>query len=92
MRLCKEYRYLANYNLKTAKGLFSVKFAARRADRAFRATCEACINLHAAIGQAALEHHLNERYVKRLAMEGERDPIRLSAGVLEGLATWREAS
>jgi len=35
------------------------------------------------------------RAVLRLAMEGERDPIRLSDGALEGLlpaSTWREAS
>jgi hypothetical protein len=35
------------------------------------------------------------RAVLRLAMEGERDPIRLSDGALEGLlpaAIWREAS
>ena len=35
------------------------------------------------------------RAVLRLAMEGERDPIRLSDGALEGLVpatTWREAS
>ena len=35
------------------------------------------------------------RSVVRLAMEGERDPIRLHDGALEGLvpaATWREAS
>ena len=35
------------------------------------------------------------RAVLRLAMEGERDPVRLSDGALEGLlpaAIWREAS
>jgi hypothetical protein len=35
------------------------------------------------------------RTVLRLAMEGERDPVRLSDGALEGLlpaAIWREAS
>ena len=35
------------------------------------------------------------RAVLRLAMEGERDPVRLSDGALEGLlpaAMWREAS
>ena len=35
------------------------------------------------------------RAVLRLAMEGERDPIRLSDGALDGLlpaAIWREAS
>jgi hypothetical protein len=35
------------------------------------------------------------RSVLRLAMEGERDPVRLSDGALEGLlpaAIWREAS
>jgi hypothetical protein len=48
----------------TAQGFFSVKFAAIRADRARRAAREACINLHAAIGQAALEHRLHNRYLK----------------------------
>ncbi len=35
------------------------------------------------------------RYVLRLAMEGERDPVRLHDEALEGLppaAAWREAS
>jgi hypothetical protein len=35
------------------------------------------------------------RIVLRLAMEGERDPVRLSDGALEGLlpaTNWREAS
>jgi hypothetical protein len=35
------------------------------------------------------------RSVLRLAMEGERDPVRLSDGALEGLlpaTTWREVS
>jgi len=53
--------HLANYNLMTAKGFFSVEFAAIRADRACRATREACSNLHAAIAQAALEHRLYNR-------------------------------
>jgi hypothetical protein len=56
--------HVANYNAITAKGLFRVEFAAIRADRACQAAREACINLHAAIGQAALEHHLHNRYVK----------------------------
>jgi len=53
--------YVANCNPMTAQGFFSVKFAAIRADRARRAAREACINLHAAIGQAALEHRLHNR-------------------------------
>jgi hypothetical protein len=56
--------YVANCNPMTAQGFFSVKFAAIRADRARRAAREACINLHAAIGQAALEHRLHNRYLK----------------------------
>jgi len=68
--------HLANYNLKTADGFFSVKFATRRADRAFEATCEACINLHTAIGQAALEHRLKERGLKLTSRQSaaERGP------------------
>ena len=56
--------YVANCNPMTVQGFFSVKFAAIRADRARRAAREACINLHAAIGQAALEHRLHNRDVK----------------------------
>lgn len=53
--------HVANYNLMTARGFFRVEFAAISADRAWRAAREACINLHAAIVQAALEHRLNNR-------------------------------
>jgi hypothetical protein len=53
--------HVANYNAVTARGFFRVEFAAIRADRASRAAREACINLHAAIGQAALEHRLYNR-------------------------------
>jgi hypothetical protein len=53
--------HVANYNLMTAKGFFRVEFAAIRADRACREAREACIKLHAAIGQAALEHRLYNR-------------------------------
>jgi hypothetical protein len=53
--------HIANYKFMTAKGFFFVELAAMRADRACRATCEACINLHAAIAQAALEHRLYNR-------------------------------
>jgi hypothetical protein len=53
--------HVANYNLMTAKGFFRVEFAAIRADRACREAREACIKLHAAIRQAALEHRLYNR-------------------------------
>ena len=56
--------HLANYNLMTAKGFFSVEIAAIRGDRACRIAREACINLHAAIGQAAVEHRLYRQCVK----------------------------
>jgi len=56
--------HLENYKLMTAKGFFSVEFAALRADRARQATRDACIKLHAAIGQAALEHRLYDRCLK----------------------------
>ena len=52
---------VANYNLMTAKGFFPVEFATMRADRACRATRKACINLDAAIEQAAAENHLYNR-------------------------------
>lgn len=53
--------HLANYKVMTAKGFFRVEVAAIRADRACREAREACIKLHAAIGQAALEHRLYNR-------------------------------
>lgn len=53
--------HVANYNLMTAKGFFRVEFAAIHADRACREAREACIKLHAAIEQAALEHRLYNR-------------------------------
>lgn len=56
--------YVANCTPMRAQGFFSVKFAAIRADRARRAAREACINLHAAIGQAALEHRLHNQCLK----------------------------
>jgi len=62
--LAEQTLHLENYKLMTAKGFFSVEFAALRADRARQATREACIKLHAAIGQAALEHRLYDRCLK----------------------------
>jgi hypothetical protein len=53
--------HLANYNYSTAKGVFSVEFAAVRVDRACRASREACIKLHAAIKETAAEHRLYNR-------------------------------
>ena len=53
--------HLANNNYTTAKGVFSVEFAAIRVDRACRASREACIKLHAAIKEAAAEHRLYNR-------------------------------
>jgi len=56
--------HVANYTLMTAKGFFSVEFAAMRTDRACQAAREACIKLHAAIGQAAMENRLYNRCLK----------------------------
>jgi hypothetical protein len=53
--------HLANNNYATAKGVFSVEFAAIRVDRACRASRDACIKLHAAIKEAAAEQRLYER-------------------------------
>jgi hypothetical protein len=53
--------HLANYNYTTAKGVFSVEFAAMRVDRACQASREACIKLHAATKDAAAEHRLYNR-------------------------------
>ena len=53
--------HLANCNYTTAKGFFSIEFATIRFDLACRATRDACVKLHAAIGQAAVEHRLHKR-------------------------------
>jgi len=53
--------HVANYNLTMAKGFFAVEIAALRRDRACQATRNACISLHAAIGQAAAENRLYNR-------------------------------
>jgi hypothetical protein len=58
---------VANYNLMTAKGFFPVEFATMRTDRACREARETCIKLHAAIGQAALEHRLYNRCLTLVA-------------------------
>ncbi len=55
---------LASRDFSTAKGLFSIGFAAMRADRACRATRQACDKLHTAITQAAVEHRLYNRCLK----------------------------
>lgn len=53
--------HVANHNYTTANGVFSVEFAAISVDRACRASRAACINLHAAIKDAAAEHRLYNR-------------------------------
>jgi hypothetical protein len=53
--------HLANCNYTTAKGVFSIEFAAIRFDRACRASRAACITLQAAIKDAAAEHRLYNR-------------------------------
>jgi len=53
--------HVANYNLMMAEGFFPVQIASLRADRARWATRKACINLNAAIGQAAAENRLYNR-------------------------------
>jgi hypothetical protein len=53
--------HAANRNLMTAKGFFPVEFATIRADRACRATREACIKLQAAMEEAAAENRLYNR-------------------------------
>ena len=53
--------HVANHNLMMAKGFISVEIAALSRDRACRATHKACINLHAAILQAAAENRLYNR-------------------------------
>lgn len=53
--------HIENSNLAMAKGFFAVEFASIRFERACRASREACINLHAAIKEAAAEHRLYNR-------------------------------
>ena len=53
--------HVANYNLMMARGFFPVEIASLRVDRARRATRKACINLNAAIVQAAAENRLYNR-------------------------------
>jgi len=53
--------HATNCNLVTAKGFFCVEVANMRVDRARQATRKACINLHAAIEQAAAENRLYNR-------------------------------
>jgi hypothetical protein len=48
-----------------------------------------------AIGNSSIKPDELARSMLRLAMEGERDPVRLHDGAIEGLVpatTWREAS
>jgi hypothetical protein len=48
-----------------------------------------------AVGNATVQPNELARSVLRLAMDGERDPVRLHDGALKGLlpaASWREAS
>ena len=55
---------------------------------------EAWLSLKA-VGNRTVKPDELARSVLRLAMKGERDPVRLSDGALEGLlpaAIWREAS
>jgi hypothetical protein len=53
--------HIANRDLVMAKGFFAVEFASMRFERACQATRQACINLHAAIVQAAAEYRLYNR-------------------------------
>ncbi len=53
--------HVASCILMTTKGFFRVEFATMRAERACRATLEACVNLRAALAQAAAENRLYNR-------------------------------
>jgi hypothetical protein len=47
------------------------------------------------VGNTSIKADELARYMLRLALEGERDPVRLHDGALEGLiaaTAWREAS
>jgi hypothetical protein len=73
--------HVANYNLVMAKGFFPVEIATLRADRACQATRKACINLHAAIQQAAAENHLYNRCLALSRPTSEQ----LEAALIEAL-------
>jgi hypothetical protein len=49
------------YEQATREGFFRVEFATMRVDQSYRTTREACITLHAAIGQAWTESRLHNR-------------------------------
>jgi|SRR5438477_12814529 hypothetical protein len=67
--------HIADCNLTTAKGFFPVEFATMRADRACKATRKACIDLHAAIVEAAAENRLYNRCLMLTnADQGSRKP------------------
>ena len=53
--------HVANQDVLRSKGFFAVEFATMRAERACRASREACIKLHAAVKEAAAEHRLYNR-------------------------------
>jgi len=61
LKSCWTAMHVASRNLMTARGFFPIEFASIRFDQACRVTREACINLHAAIKQAAAESRLNNR-------------------------------
>lgn len=65
--------HLANCNYTTAKGVFSVEFAAIRVDRACRASRAACITFQAAIKDAAEEHRLYNRCLIMANHSGNSD-------------------
>lgn len=69
---------VANHNLMMAKGFFPVEMASLRADQACRATRKACVNLYAAIVQAAAENCLYNRCLT-LANADERSGKRREA-------------
>jgi hypothetical protein len=52
---------IAKRNLPAAKGLFRIMAARLRADRTFRLTHRACIQLQSALKEAAAENHLHNR-------------------------------
>lgn len=65
--------HIANCNYTTAKGVFSIEFAAIRVDRACRASRAACITLHAVIKEAAADHRLYNRCLIMTSHSPEAD-------------------
>jgi hypothetical protein len=95
-QLLDRIRRLEGKRVVTVDGKLVTAFHISRREecRLLRRSDEAWLTLKS-VGNKTVKPDELARVVLRLAMEGERDPIRLSHGALEGLVpatTWCEAS